>query len=399
MAGFFKSSPSFESPLSKVEPLNRDDFQAPNAGTVVEMAGGCLAFVPAPLPPDLVYDPDLVLALSRADAALGELSGLVRWMPDSRLLIAPAVKREAVRSSRLDGIDVSLSDFLLAEVEDERSADTGLTEVRQSVEALEYGIERIRDLPLSLPLACELHERLTRGVRGGPAIPGELRRWQTWTGPPGSTLKTAPYVPPPPDRLTEILSNWDLFLRERGRFPDLIQCALMHEQFEAIHPFLHGNGNVGRLLIPLFLIERGRLSQPVLSLSTFFEPRRQDYDESLRRVRTDGDWAGWLRFFLAGVEETAREAVSQAERIMDLRESLRRRLRQKPNAEALLDELFANPFVTISRAARLLNVSYPTARQTVAYLQREGLLEEITGRAWGRLYLARPIMEVIENRS
>ena len=378
--------------------MNREDFQAPSAGTLVDTAGGYLAFVPAPLPPNLAYDADLVLALSRADAALSELSGLGRRLPNPRLLIAAYVKREAVLSSRIEGTRASISDLFMDEVEEERSTDADVKEVRQYVEALEYGIERLRELPLSLRLVCEIHERLMRGVRGGHATPGEFRRSQNWIGPPGSTPTTAPYVPPPPDRLMETLSNWELFLHERGRFPDLIQVALMHEQFEAIHPFLDGNGRLGRLLIALFLIERGRLVQPVLYLSSYFEARRQDYYEALQRVRTHGDWGGWLRFFLAGVEETARDAVAQAERIMDLYEELRRRLRQKPNAAALLDELFANPFVTVSRAARLLNVSYPTARQTVAYLQGEGLLEEVTGRAWGRLYLARPILELIENR-
>lgn len=357
-----------------------------------------MAFVPAPLPPDLVYDADLVLALSRADAALSELSGLGRRLPNPHLLIAPYVRREAVLSSRIEGTKASLSDLLLDEVEDERPPDADVKEVRQYVEALEYGIQRMRELPISLRLVCEIHERLMSGVRGGHATPGEFRRSQNWIGPPGSTPTTAPYVPPPPDRLMETLSNWELFLHERGRFPDLVQCALMHEQFEAIHPFLDGNGRLGRLLIPLFLIERGRLYQPVLYLSAYFEAHRHEYYDSLQRVRTEGDWGGWLRFFLAGVEDTAREAVSQAGRITDLHENLRRRLRQKPNAAALLDELFANPFVTVSRAAGLLKVSYPTARQAVAFLQGEGLLEEISGRAWGRLYLARPILDVIENR-
>jgi len=362
-----------------------------------------LAFVPAPLPPDLTYEADLVLALSRADAALSELSGLGRRLPNPHLLIAPYLKREAVLSSRIEGTKASVSDLLMDElmdeVKEERPADADVKEVRQYIEALEHGIARLSELPLSLRLVCEMHERLMKGVRGEHATPGEFRRSQNWIGPPGSTPTTAPYVPPPPDRLMETLSNWELFLHERGRFPDLVQVALMHEQFEAIHPFLDGNGRLGRLLIPLFLIERGRLSHPVLYLSAYFEARRHEYYEALQRVRTEGDWGGWLRFFLAGVEETAREAVSQAGRIMDLHESLRRRLRQKPNAVALLDELFANPYVTVSRAARLLNVSYPTARQAVSFLQSEGVLEEITGRAWGRLYLARPILEVIESRT
>jgi len=196
----------------------------------------------------------------------------------------------------------------------------------------------------------------------------------------------------------ECLSSWELFLHDREHFPDLIQCALIHEQFESIHPFLDGNGRMGRLLITLFLVERERLSQPLLYLSAFFEAHRQEYYDALQRVRTDADWPGWLRFFLAGVETTAREALGQARRLISLHASLRERLRRRANAAALLDELFANPYLTVSRAARLLNVSYPTARSAVVYLQKEGVLEEVTGRAWGRLYLARPILDAIENR-
>lgn len=377
--------------------MNPADFRAPSAGTVLQTPGGYAAFVPAPLPPELVYDAELVVGISRADAALSELSGLGRQLLNPHLLIAPYVRREAVLSSRIEGTRTSLSDLLLVEAE-EGPGDGDVREVRNYVAALEYGIDRLGQLPLSLRPVRELHEHLMQGVRGGQATPGEFRRSQNWIGPPGSTLATAPYVPPPPDRLMECLANWELFLHERERFPDLVQCALMHEQFEAIHPFLDGNGRVGRLLISLFLIERGRLSQPLLYLSSFFEARRQEYYEALQRVRTDGDWAGWLRFFLRGVEETAQEAIGQADRLIDLHESFRRRLSRRPHAVALLERLFINPYISVSRAAELLGISYPTARQTVALLQKQGLLEEITGRTWGRLYLARPILEAIENR-
>jgi len=378
--------------------MNPADFRAPSAGTIVQAPGGYAAFVPAPLPPVLVYEPDLVLGLSRADAALSELSGLGRQLPNPHLLIAPYLRREAVLSSRIEGTRASLSDLLLDEVEEGQPADADVQEVRNYVEALEYGLARLDELPLSLRLVRELHERLMRGVRGEHATPGELRRSQNWIGPAGSTPAIAPYVPPPPDRLMECLSNWELFLHNREHFPDLIQCALMHEQFEAIHPFLDGNGRVGRLLITLFLGERGRLAQPLLYLSAFFEAHRQEYYNALQRVRTEADWPGWLRFFLTGVEVTAREALGQAERLISLHAALRGRLRRRPNAAALLDELFVNPYLTVSRAARLLNVSYPTARSAVVHLQKEGLLEEVTGRAWGRVYLARPILDAIENR-
>jgi Fic family protein len=199
--------------------------------------------------------------------------------------------------------------------------------------------------------------------------------------------------------MMDCLANWEQFLHQRGRFPDLIQCALMHDQFEAIHPFLDGNGRVGRLLITLFLVERGRLSQPLLYVSDYIEGHRQEYYDALQRVRTDADWAGWLRFFLKAVEETAREGVRQAGQLMDLREAFRRRLSAKPSSLKLLDELFLNPYLTVARAVRILEVSKPTARQNIAFLQKEGLLEEVSGRKWRRIYLARPILEDIEARS
>ncbi|HKI02833.1 MAG TPA: Fic family protein [Thermoanaerobaculia bacterium] len=379
--------------------MNPADFHAPDAGRIIQAPAGYAAFVPAPLPPELTYDSRLVLALSRADAALSELSGLGRQLPNPHLLIAPYVRREAVLSSRIEGTRASLSDLLLDEADGDRPEDADVREVRNYVAALEDGLERLRDLPLSLRLVRELHERLMQGVRGDRATPGEFRRSQNWIGPAGSTPATAPYVPPPPQEMMECLADWERFLHDRERFPDLIQCAVMHEQFEAIHPFLDGNGRVGRLLITLFLVERGRLSEPLLYLSDYIEANRQDYYDSLQRVRTEGDWPGWLHFFLAGVEQTARAAVRQASLLMDLREAYRQRLSRKPNALKLLDELFVNPYLTASRAVRVLEVSDPTARQAIALLQQEGLLEEISGRRWGRLYLARPILEAIEDRA
>jgi Fic family protein len=378
--------------------MNPKDFRAPAAGRAIRTRTGYAAFVPAPLPPELVFDNSLVLLLSRADAALSELSGVGRHLPNPHLLIAPYVRREAVLSSRIEGIRASLSDLLL----DEAGARGGsgdpddVREVRNYVIALEYGVRRLKSLPLSLRLVRELHGRLMKGVRGEHATPGEFRRSQNWIGPPGSTPATAPYVPPPPQKMQEALRAWERFLHERERMPDLIQCALIHEQFEAIHPFLDGNGRVGRLLIPLFLIERGRLSQPLLYLSAYVEAHRPGYYDCLRRVRTDGDWNGWLRFFLSGVAETADDGVHQASRLMDLREKCRTRLRGRANALTLLDALFVNPYMSVARAAKMLRVSNPTARQAVQALEKSGMLEEITGREWGRLYLARPILGMIE---
>ena len=364
---------------------------------MIKTSTGYLAFVPAPLPPSLVYSGDLVLTLSRADAALSELSGLGRLLPNPHLLIAPYVRREAVLSSRIEGTEADLSDLLLEEAGAPSEKHPGdVREVQNYIRALNHGLMRLKSLPLSLRLVREVHERLMRGVRGDRATPGEFRRSQNWIGPPGSTLETATYVPPPVPEMLECLDSWEKFLHEKQQVPDLVQCALIHEQFEAIHPFLDGNGRVGRLLITLFLVERARLSQPLLYLSAFFEAHRDDYYALLQRVRTHGDWASWLGFFLRGVAETADEAVQRAGRLTELRERYRRRMKGSPRALRLLDALFINPYVTVARAQKILEVSNPTARHAVTELQNAGMLDEITGRAWGRLYLARPILKILE---
>ena len=373
-------------------------FQAPEAGRIIKVPTGYVAFVPAPLPPKLVYDPALVLALSRADASLGELSAIGRQLPNPHLLIAPYMRREAVSSSRIEGTRTTLPELLMEEIGvaglEERRED--VREVRNYVVALEFGLRRLRELPLSLRLVREIHGRLMKGVRGDRATPGEFRRSQNWVGAPNSTPTTADYVPPPPTEMMEALYSWERFLHECDEIPDLIACGLMHEQFEAIHPFLDGNGRVGRLLITLFLIERGRLSQPLLYLSEFIESRRDEYYRCLQAVRTHGDWTGWLRYFLEGVTWTSQKALRQARELTDLRERLRRRLGSKIKAMRVVDELFVNPYITVARAEALLKVSNPTARQTVKVLEAEGMLHEVSGRAWGRLYVSRPILKAIQ---
>lgn len=378
-----------------MDPAN---FRMPEAGKVIRTSEGYHAFIPAPLPPKITYDAELALTLSKAVAALSELSGLGRLLPNPHLLISPYVRREAVLSSRIEGTRASLSDVLLDEMGDDalRNSATDVHEVRNYIHALEFGVQRLKTLPLSLRLTRELHAHLMQGVRGDRATPGEFRRSQNWIGPAGSTPITAAYVPPPPSEMKVALADWEKFLHQRDKMPDLIQCALMHEQFEAIHPFLDGNGRVGRLLITLFLIERGRLSQPLLYLSAYIEDHRQDYYDLLQRTRTHGDWNTWLRYFLTGVTEMAHDAMSRARELMELREKFRKRLADKPRALALLDELFVNPYITVARAEQALKVSNPTARQAVALLQKHRMLKEVSGRQWGRLYLAQPILDVIE---
>lgn len=379
--------------------MRAEDFHAPQAGRLVKTMNGALAFVPAPLPPKIEYDPDLVTALSRADTALSELSGLGRQLPDPHLLIAPYLRQEAVLSSRIEGTETTLSELLIDQAGGATTEHAGddLREVRNYVTALEHGLTRLADLPLSLRLVREVHEKLMEGVRGGTSAPGEFRRVQNWIGPPGTTLSTATYVPPPVSEMTEALGSWEGFLNERDTMPTLVHCALMHEHFEAIHPFLDGNGRVGRLLITLFLVERERLTQPLLYLSAFIDAHRSDYYDALLRVRMEGDWRGWLLFFLEGVEQTARRAAAQAASLMDLRERYHEMLRQAPRAVALVDELFRSPYMTVATAADALGVSTPTATRAINKLLDVKVLEASSERSWRRVYVAPEIMSALEH--
>jgi Fic family protein len=378
--------------------VNPADFVSDRAGRVARTVTGYWAFVPAPLPPPIDYDAELTLLLSQADAALSELSGLGRYLPNPDLLIAPYVKREAVASSRIEGTQADLSDLLLDEVEPKRTPPgSDVKEVRNYVAALNLGLRKLDKLPLAGRLIREMHRVLLQGVRGQERTPGEFRRSQNWIGPPGSTLADATYVPPPPDpEMHECLKHWERFVNDRGRMPELVQCALMHEQFEAIHPFLDGNGRIGRLLITLFLIERGRLSKPLLYLSSYIEQTRDEYYALLQRIRTHGEWAGWLRYFLTAVRDTARSAIDQSQGILRLRDRFRDRLGKQHMALTLLDDLFINPYTTVARAAKSLGVTAPTATKTIRALEQAGMLKESTGREWGRVWVARPILKAVE---
>jgi cell filamentation protein, protein adenylyltransferase len=374
------------------------DFVSDRAGRVVRTLNGYYAFVPAKPPPPGEYDAALTLLLSQADAALSELSGLGRYLPNPDLLIAPYVKREAVASSRIEGTQADLSDLLLDEIEPKRTpAGSDVKEVRNYVAALNLGLRKLARLPLAGRLIRYMHRVLLQGVRGQERTPGEFRRSQNWIGPPGSTLADATYVPPPPDpEMHECIKHWEVFLNERGQMPELIQCALVHEHFEAIHPFLDGNGRIGRLLITLFLIERERLSKPLLYLSSYIEETKDDYYRLLQRIRTHGEWMDWLRYFLTAVRDTARSAIQQSQGILRLRDRYRAKLGRQHMALMLLDDLFINPYTTVARAAKSLGVTAPTANKTIRSLEQAGMLEESTGREWGRVWVARPILKAVE---
>jgi len=368
------------------------------SGRSIRCAEGYIAFVPDPLPPEISWTPGLVRALSDADRTIGKLAGEGGRLPNPHLLIRPFVRREAVLSSKIEGTQATLGELLAAEAGAavERSP-ADLREVGNYVVALEYGIKRLKTLPLSLRLVRELHEKLMRGVRGDRATPGEFRRSQNWIGPPGCTLANATYVPPPPGEIMACLGDWEKFLHDRSS-PPLVQVALAHSQFEAIHPFLDGNGRVGRLLITLFLVERAILPTPLLYLSAFFEATRRDYYAHLRGITEHGEWEEWLQYFLNGVARQSEDALSRAERINRQLEKWRLTVAGGGSKAplALVDQLAANPYLTIKGAAKRLGVAFTTAQRAVAKLEALSIVKEVSDARRDRVYCAKALLDILE---
>jgi len=367
-------------------------------GRRAPLPGGAWAHVPDPLPPVLTWTPTLVRALSDGDRLIGRLSGEGGRLPNPHVLMRPFIRREAVLSSRIEGTQATLGELLASEAGlavDRSPAD--LREVGNYVAALEHGIRRLGELPLSLRLVRELHERLMRGVRGDRVAPGEFRTIQNWIGVPGATLANATYVPPPPGDVMACLGSWEQFLHDRT-WPPLVQIALAHYQFEAIHPFIDGNGRVGRLLVTLFLIERGVLPTPLLYLSAFFEATRQDYYAGLRGVSERGDWESWLVYFLNGVARQSEDALSRATRINETLEGWRREAagRGARVALRLVDRLGENPYCTARGAAAKLSVAFTTAQRAVDTLVQAGILRQVGEARRDRAYCATALLAILE---
>jgi Fic family protein len=379
--------------------VKRRTATAPKAsGRWIKTLAGYRAFHPDPLPPELTWTPKLVRALSDADQLLGRLAGEGRRLPNPHLLIRPFVQREAVFSSRIEGTQSTLGELLAAEAGAAvaRSPED-LREVGNYVSALEHGVARLKTLPLSIRLVRELHEKLMTGVRGDHATPGELRRSQNWIGPPGSTLAQATYVPPPHDEMLDDLGAWEKFLHDET-LPPLVQTALMHYQFEAIHPFLDGNGRVGRLLITLLLMQRGVLPLPLLYLSAFFEATRRDYYDGLRAVTERSAWEDWLLYFLNGVARQSEDALSRAERINQQLDQWRERVSRTGSGVALrlLDLLGTNPFITVRKAEAQLGVAYNTAAAALRRLVKLRIVKQIGEARRDRVFCAQALLDILE---
>jgi len=373
------------------------------AGAYQLQPAGYQAFIPAPLPPDppVRLEGPLPALLSQADRALGRLDGSVQTLPNPDLFVFMYMRKEAVLSSQIEGTQSSLQDLLAAEAEmfGETTRPRDVAEVVNYVRAMNYGLARLAELPVSLRLIREIHERLLEGVRGSHLTPGELRRSQNWIGPGGCTLAEATFVPPPPHLVAETLGDLELFLHEDSDLPLLIQIGLAHAQFETIHPFLDGNGRVGRLLIAFLLCERGVLQKPVLYLSHYFKGHRQEYYDRLQAVRDNGDWEGWLAFFLRGVAEVSAEATETARRILVLREEHRAAItahlgRAAGNGHKVLETLFDRPIVSVGDVETTIGSTYIPANNVVARLVELGILTEVTGYARNRRFRYEPYVRL-----
>jgi Fic family protein len=376
-------------------------FQKSPAGRLVRTVDDAWAFAPSPLPPSLNWSPELVDVLSAADRALGELAGVGRTLPNSYLFIRPFVRREAVLSSRIEGTQASISDLYAYEAAPLAlsASRPDVLEVYHYVQALEYGLERLQSLPLGLRLIRELHALLMEGVRGERQTLGVFRTRQNWIGAPGCSLSEASYVPPPVGEMRKALDALERFVHAETQLPPLVCLGLIHYQFEAIHPFLDGNGRIGRLLVSLLCCAWDLLPRPLLYLSAFFHAHRTLYYDSLLAVSRDGAWESWLVFFLNGVRTQSLDAVARIQRIQDLHESYRERFQSSRAAARflqLVDLLFAQPVLTVRQVADALDVTFPTAQQYARRLQDWGLLREITGGARNRVYRADQVIEAIE---
>lgn len=378
--------------------VKRSNFTPEAPGSLVDVGGGFVAFVADALPPHIEWTGPLVQALSAADRAIGQLAGVGRTLANPHLLIRPFLQKEAVLSSRIEGTRASLSDLFLFDIEPARAPEVSDTrEVRNYVVALEHGLKRLESLPIGTRLMCELHRLLLNGVRGEGGA-GELRRIQVHIG-PSSRMTDATFVPAPANEIPRLLGDLEKFIHSDSDIPALLRLAMVHYQFEAIHPFHDGNGRIGRLLISLLISSENTLPQPLLYLSAFFERHRAQYYDNLLRVSTHGSWNDWFLYFLEAVREQSLDAINTANRLTDLRDTFHARL-HAPRATGLLhklvDALFRSPAMTISRAAQVLGVTYRSAQQNVERLVTSGILREVTGQKRNRVFISDEIIRAVE---
>jgi Fic family protein len=378
------------------------------AGQLVKQATGYAAFIPAGLPPvpPIKIDAELIRLLSDADWALGRLDGIATVLPNPDLFVSMYVRQEAVLSSQIEDTQSTLEDVLQFEI-DSKGQDfpKDIQEVVNYVAAMNYGLDRLKTLPLSLRLVREIHGKLLTSARGANRTPGEFRKSQNWIGSSGCTLATATFVPPPVPEMQTALDNLEKFLHDDS-MPLLIQCGLAHAQFETIHPFLDGNGRVGRLLVTFLLCQKRALERPLLYLSHYLKQHRTAYYDRLTSIRNDGDWEGWLKFFIRGIHEVSREAADTARSILRIRAEHRQLLSKKlakvklaatPYDFVFLEYLFEQPITTVRLAEERLKCAFVTANKVVERFVNLGLLEEMTGFQRNRRFRYAPYLALFES--
>lgn len=380
--------------------MNPEDFKDSKTGKLVPTISGA-AFLPNPLPPRLLDLAPMVPLLSRAERALGELSGIGRALPNPYLLIRPFMRREAIASSRIEGTVTTLSQLLLFEADEETNRGPGdAREVLNYVRALEHSLGRLDKLPISARLIREAHKILLTKVqtdRGAQIIPGEFRKEQNWVG--AKLIENARYVPPPPQEVSQAMSDLEKYINNKDdEIPTLIQLALIHYQFEAIHPFPDGNGRVGRLLIPLILCARKEISQPLLYLSSYFEKNYDEYIDHMLTISKMGLWESWIEFFLRGVEETCNDAMTRAKSLQNLQKNYYEKIQRARSSSLLgrlVDLLFEHPAITIPYAAQRLNISYNATKNNFARLMEAKILELAVGDHRPMVFVANGIVKVV----
>jgi Fic family protein len=350
------------------------------AGVFMKQPSGYVAFIPNPLPPEpqINVDNEMFRLLSDADRKLGRLDGITQILPNPELFVAMYVQKEALLSSQIEGTQASLIDVLGKE-DGSTDKKASVIDVVNYVNAMYYGLDRLNQLPLCLRLLREIHGQLLANGRGSSRNPGDFRSTQNWIGPSGCDLMTATFVPPPVPEMLEALDRLEFFFHQEDDIPSLIKIGMIHAQFETIHPFLDGNGRMGRLLITFWLCQQGILSQPLLYLSYYFKLNRLEYYDRLMAVRTKGDWEGWLKFFLKGVATVADEATEAAKHIIALREECKTKVNDKnsTNHQKLLDLIFLHPVLTVNKVCELLDISYPTANRIVSEFCEWGILKPL----------------------
>lgn len=380
--------------------MQPSDFGPTAPGRIARTAGDYWAYIPHPLPPSLDADWAITTLAAEAHAALGELSGLMRSLPNPHILFAPFLRREAVLSSRIEGTQASLGDLALHEADSPGAVrPSDVREVANYVAALEHGLLRRQELPICLRLIREMHGKLMEGLSAEHLTPGEFRRSQNWIGRPGSTLADATYVPPPTAELMPALDAFERYLHQDTDLPPVVRLALIHYQFEAIHPFLDGNGRIGRLLILVLLVDWGLLPGSALVLSAYFERTRSNYYAHLLAVSQRGAWRAWIVYFLQGIADESRDAIRRSGRLLALREDYRERVQRESRASGtalrLVDALFESPALSIPRTAATHGLTQRTVQLHVARLEELGILKESSGRRRNRIFVAQGILDIL----